>query len=418
MTNIFIEANREGYPISIFDKSELNFINSKNLISINGDRFQPLFVGEFITPNNSYFSLPKNFEATQENVELFRKVLTNYKDLKGDDGKTLLSNNTFSVSNSGQIESEKFYFNELKEFFLDYITYEYIYPQKSKKVHSTSPIANSKIDVFTTMKNRKYKGPGITYKMKDIKNTEEWNLDDIYWTTISDLCDKYGTSDDFDQIKEMKEFLENLGYELKKIDISDKNKTILDINKCDVGIIHKPIKNILIDYYNSVLISEKYTINLFYTSKFQYVWEELVRNCLKHSEKFKNELKSIMTMPVRRRFETGDLKENYRDLIPDLFSEYNGKKFIGDAKYYNDPSNAHFDKEMYVYNQLIDNKYPMCVFVPSAITRRLDVREQANFELIVFKISVKDAISDVINKTNIVIDKIQLLISKNTKREF
>lgn len=418
MTNIFVEAYREGYPISIFTESELNFINSKNLILIRGNKFQPLFVGEFITPGNSYFSLPKNFEPTQENVELFKKVLKNYKDLKGDDGKTLLTNNTFSVSNSGQLESEKFYFNELKEFFLDYITYEYIYPQKSKKVHSTSPITGSKIDVFTTMKNRKYKGPGITYKMKDIKNTEEWNLDDIYWTTITELCEKYGTSDDFDQIKEMKEFLENLGYVLNKIDTSDKNKLILDINKCDVGIIHKPIKNILIDYYKSVLISEKYIINLFYTVKFQYVWEELVRNCLKHSEKFKNELKTTMSMPTKKRFETGDLEENYRDLIPDLFSDYDGKKFIGDAKYYQDPENSHFDKEMYVYNQLIDNKYPMCVFVPSAITRRLDVREQANFELIVFKISVKDAISDVINKTSITIDRIHKLISKNTKREF
>ena len=123
-------------------------------------------------------------------------------------------------------------------------------------------------------------------------------------------------------------------------------------------------------------------------------------------------------MPVKKRFETGDLKENYRDLLPDLFSDYNNKKFIGDAKYYQDPENSHFDKEMYVYNQLINNEYPMCVFIPSGVTRRLDLREQANFELIVFKISVKDAISDVINKTNITIDRIHKLISKNTKREF
>ncbi len=415
---IFIEALREGYSTSIFTESELKFVTSKELIEVRRDRFWPKFVGEFTTPENSYFSLPKNFEPTEENVELFKKVLTNYKELKGTDGKTLLTNNTFAVSTDGQLKSEKFFYNELKEFFLDYLTYEYIYPSKQKKVHSTSPITGGKIDVFSTMKTRKQKGPGITYKVKDIKNTEDWNLDDIYWSTINELSIKYATDDDRKQISEMRGFLEDQGYVFSTIDVSDKDTIIRQINKCDVGIIHQPIKNTLIDYFKSKMIGEKFSLNIFYTVKFQYVWEQLVRDALCHSEDWKDELKDVFLQykPTRRRYEEGDVPTTYRDLMPDLFSydKQTDKCFIGDAKYYQDPENSHFDKEMYVYNQLIDNKYPMCVFIPSSATRRIDVREQGDFELIVFRISVKEAIEDAVNKTRNTIDRIHELIRKNS----
>ena len=69
---------------------------------------------------------------------------------------------------------------------------------------------------------------------------------------------------------------------------------------------------------------------------------------------------------------------------------------------------------MYVYNQLVGNKYPMCVFIPSGVTRRIDVREQGEFELIVFRISVKESIEDVVNKTRNTIDRIHELIKKNS----
>lgn len=419
---IFVESLREGYSTSIFTDSELNFIKSKELIDTNprGDRFWPKFVGELITTENSYFSLPKNFTPNEANIELFKKVLVRYKDLKGEDGKTLLTNNSFSVSNSGDIKSEKFYYNELKEFFLDFITYEYIYPKKTIKKHSTSPITGGKIDVFSTMRMRPQKGPGITYKTKDIKNTEDWNIDDIYWSTINKLSNIYGTDDDLDQISEMKDFLKDQGYILNDINLDNKEKIIKDINKCEVGVIHQPIKNTLLDYYESKVIGERFKINAFYTSKFQYVWEELVRESLKHSKKFKEEIESVFTKykPTRRRYEEGDEAKQYRDLMPDLFSSYDGKIFIGDAKYYQDPENAHFDKEMYVYNQLINNKYPMCVFIPGGQTKRIDVREQGDFELIVFRISVEEAIADAIDDSSRTIDRVQSLISKNTKRNF
>jgi hypothetical protein len=69
---IFIEALREGYSTSIFTESELKFVKSKELIEVKRDRFWQKFVGDFTTPENSYFSLPKNFEPTDENVELFK----------------------------------------------------------------------------------------------------------------------------------------------------------------------------------------------------------------------------------------------------------------------------------------------------------------------------------------------------------
>lgn len=412
---LFIEALREGYPTSIFTESELKFVKEKKLIEVDGNRFWPKFVGEFTTPENSYFSLPKNFEANNDNVELFKKVLQNYKET---DGKTLLTNNTFAVSPDGQLKSEKFFYNELKELFLDYLTYEYVYPSKQKKVHSTSPVTGGKIDVFSTMRTRKQKGPGITYKVKDIKNTEDWNLDDIYWSTINELSTKYATEDDIKQISEMRSFLEDQGYVFSTIDVSDKNQMINQINKCDVGIIHQPIKNTLIDYFKSRMIGEKFALNIFYTVKFQYVWEQLVRDALIHNEDFKNQIKEVFLeyKPTRRRYEEGDVPTTYRDLMPDLFSydTQTDKCFIGDAKYYQDPDNSHFDKEMYVYNQLINNKYPMCVFIPSSTTRRIDVREQGEFELIVFRISVKESIEDAVNKTRNTIDRIHELIKKNS----
>ena len=418
---LFIEALREGYPTSIFTESELKFVTSKELIEVKRDRFWPKFVGEFTTPENSYFSLPKNFEPTDENVELFKKVLLRHKDTKGIDGKTLITNNTFAVSPDGQLKSEKFFYNELKEFFLDYLTYEYIYPSKQKKVHSTSPVTGGKIDVFSTMRTRKQKGPGITYKVKDIKNTEGWNLDDIYWSTINELSTKYATDDDRKQISEMRSFLEDQGYVFSTIDVSDKDQIIKEINKCEVGIIHQPIKNTLIDYFKSRMVGEKFSLNIFYTVKFQYVWEQLVRDALCHSEDWKDKLKDVFLeyKPTKRRYEEDDKPIVYRELMPDLFSydKQTDKCFIGDAKYYQDPENSHFDKEMYLYNQLIRNKYPMCVFIPSSVTRRIDVREQGEFELLVFNLSVKDVIQDAIDKNSrITVERIHDLILKNCNK--
>ena len=454
MTNykeIFVESFLDGYPISIFTESELKFILSKDLIKTRGNIFIPAFVGELVTPENSYFSLPKNFNPTESNVELFKKVLSKYKDEKGTDGKTLLTNNSFTISDSGEIKSEKFYYNELKEFFLDFITYEYIYPKKTNLTHSTSTITGGKIDVLSTIRNRQRKGPGITYKTKDIENSKEWNIDDIYWSTIANLSKKYATEDDIKQISEMKEFLLEEGFIINEIDISNKEKTIQDIRKCDVGIIHQSIKNTLLDFFDSKSIGERFSINAFYTLKFQYVWEELVRECLKNGkndQESKDFKKSIIDKFNRKeirkkRFPNRELMEEFLSInknmtkvkeeksgtgiklffeidiksIPDVFSSFNNKRFIGDAKYYRDPENADFEKEYKTYNTLTDNKYPMVVFVPQKRTKVLHTRAEDPFELVIFHLSVEQAITDSINGSNETIEKVHTLLYKNTDRQ-
>jgi hypothetical protein len=441
---IFVESFRGGYGIDLLTKNELKFMISKDLIDVRNSVFYPKFVGEIITPENSYFSLPKNFTKSKGNVELFKQVLQNYKNLKGEDGKTLLTNNHFSIDDRGEFFSEKFFYNELKEYFLDYITYEFIYPKKTIKKHSTTPTPGGKVDVVSTMRNIKSKGPGITYDTKDFSKNPDWTIDDIYWSTLSQLSKKYSSSDDIEQISEMKDFLTEEGFVLNQIDISDYGKMIRLLKNSEVNIIHQPIKNTLIDFFESKNIKEVFKINVFYTIKFQYVWEELVRECLNDSEDFRESLKSKfyrkqqMTKSFRSEEEANNfIKENkcvgtklekigsfwilnyeidVRSL-PDLFSTYDGKKFIGDAKYYSDPENSEFDKEFSTYNRLIDNKYPMVVFIPSTSTRLINLRRELPLELIVCRISTKEAISDVVNGTEETLRKVYMLINKYTSRK-
>lgn len=428
---VFIESNRIEYPLDIFTDQELRFIESKKLITISKTHFKVNFVGEIITPENKFFSLPKNFRVTEQNVDIFKKVLKDYNKVSG---KSLLFNNTFIITKTGDIKSEKFYFNELKNYFLDFITYEFIYPSKTLKKHSASPISGGKIDIFSTMRNRKSRGPGITYKVKDIKNSNSWNLDDIYWSVIEYLSKKYN---DYTEIFQMKRFLESEGYVLNTIDISNSEKMLSDINKCDVGIIHNPIKNVLLSYFKSTSVSECYKINAFYTDNFAFVWEELMRLSLRENKLFRDELKSNFYRKETRRkwfpdelsiseflqrnrvrvVNKDSLKNGFRvsyeidvKSIPDIFSEYNSKRFIGDAKYYQDPENAEFEKEFRTYNQLMNNEYPMVVFIPSNRTKVLHVREEGELELVIFNISVEKSISDVVNKTNMTIDTVQTLL--------
>ena len=445
-TSIFTEDKKE-----LFTEDEKKFILSKNLIKVRNDEFIPLFVGELITPENTYFSVPKNFEPIKENIELFKKILDRYKTVTDDKNKTIIFNNSFIVSKTGDIKSERFYFNELKEFFLDFITYEFIYPEKSIKKHSGSPIKNSKIDVLSTIRNRKQKGPGITYKVKDVKNSEKWNIDDIYWTTIKNLSDSFGTESEKLEIQEMYEFLIEEGYKIKKIDVSNIEETLYDIEKCKTHIIHNPIKNTLLSYYKSKSVDLSFTINAFLTKNFEYVWENLIRDGLKHNEtefgvsvdKFKKTEIVEDWFPTGKKSEVDDIIKNksgkitrtdrtgfyveyeLKDLGPDLFSYYKGKRFIGDAKYYKEPDNADFDKEFSTYNTIQGNKYPMVIllpgkrtFIPQGFGYRRGRGEVDERELIVFFIDIKSLFEDCINKTDNVINRVHQLISKRTRREF
>jgi len=427
--NIFVESNR--YSELPFNEQEFKFLESKNLFLRIGSQYKINFVGEIITPENKFFSLPKNFEKNEENVSLIKSVLKDYKVISG---KSLITNNTFIVSKTGEVKSEKFYYQELKSYFLDFITYEFIYPKKAVKTHSSNPVSGGKIDIFSTLRNRKKMGPGITYKVKDVKNTEGWNLDDIYWSVIDYLASKYN---DRNEVDEMKDFLESEGYKFKTIDISDSKKMMDDINKCDVGIIHNPIKNTLLAYFHSTGVSESYKINAFYTDNFAFVWEEICRQSLKENNKFRKELETKFFRKETRRkwfanetelnsfinanrikvvnkeeLTTGFRLEYEIDVksIPDIFSDYNSRRFIGDAKYYQDPENADFEKEFRTYNTLTNNEYPMVVFTPSKRTRVLHVRQEGDLELVIFSLSVEEAISDAVKKENNLIDKVHMFL--------
>ena len=404
MTNeyIFVESKAEKISdiIGVGVNSDISFLSDKKLITIKGDIFFPNFVGELITPNNRYFSLPKNFVKTQENVSLIKKVLNKYRDIKGKDGKILLTNNSFSVSTDGKISSDKFYFNKLKESFLDYITYEFIYPKDKKKVHSTNPISGGKVDVFQTMRNRKHKGVGITYKTKDTINTNDWNIDDIYYSTIFNLS-KLGTDEERIEIKEMKEFLESEGYIINHIKDQNDDSIISDINKCDVGVVHQSIKNTLLDYYESQKVSEKYSINAFYTERFEYVWEHFCQIALNHDNNFKNKIEWI--------------EPNHKTSNPDIFSDTSGRIIIADSKYYYNLEKD-FTKELYEYNECQNDKYPLVVLIPQDQTEYIDNLEHKLHELVMMKISLKDVISDVINKGNKCISDIHNILSQKSKR--
>lgn len=441
-SQVFKES--QFYSISLLSEFDSNFLTSKFLITISNDTFQSNFVGEVVTPENSFFSVPKNFDTDKSTINLMIKVLDTFRYLKKD-GKTLLLNDEFTSSSVGSIKSEKFYFNELKEFFLDFITYEFIYPKQTIDKHSTSPL-KGKIDVLKTIRARKQKGPGITYKTKDVKNSDNWNIDDVYWTGIKYLTDKWGNDDDKEQVYEMKEFLLEEGYLISELDINDTEKMISEIEKSDVGIIHLPIKNTLLDYFKSIPISEKFKVKVFYTKYFQYVWEEIIRISLYNSSDFEKELinkfKNIETQSKWISSSKIDdfLKNNLnakisndnpnivewdeKNLRPDLFSEIKTKegriRFIGDAKYYND-INSEYGKEMNEYNDAMNNIYPMCIFVPSNITTVFRTKRVSDKELIIFKLDIKKVIEDSINRINgrntfETIDKVLVLINKYTRR--
>lgn len=434
---VFVDSRGEPYQKSILEDSELKFFIEKNLVKEQGQFFKTNFVGEIITPNNKYFSLPKRFEATPENISLFKEVLDKYATING---KSLLENNTFIISPSGKMESERFYYKELKNFFLDYITYEFIYPKKRIKKHSTAPVSGGKIDIASTDRYRDQRGPGITYNVKDFKNSDNWRLDDIYWSTISYLASQYN---DRREIDEMFNFLEVEGFNIKTIDISNPNSILKEIESCEVGIIHNPIKETLISYFKSKSVdSTKWTVKVFYTDNFAFVWEEMIRSALKENKDFRNELKNrferkqtnnkwfssnseVDNFIKDKNKYKNTIKEISRNIsgtgvmfkfeidavsIPDLFSEFKDKRFIGDAKYYNDPEGSTYEKELVTYNRLSDNKYPMLILGPGLRTNSLNIIREEELELIIFTLSIKDVINDAINNKSKVIDYLHTLL--------
>jgi hypothetical protein len=470
----------ESELFDITNQEDIKFLKefvseNQSLINQEGDKFRINFVGEIVTPTNRYFSMPKNMQPNKESTELIKNVLSKYK--KDETGKNLV------LSQLGSYNSERVYFDKLKSYFLDYLTYEFIYPLKRKKIHSNSPISGAKISVFDTIRNRKRFGTGITYTTKDVKNTDDWILDDIYFYTIKELEERLNVSPtDKHEIDKMRDYLIGEGYSFNKLidnkilsnktgkellDLSDTQDVIKKIRSCEIGIIHNPIKNTLLEYYdNKQQASANSTINVIFTKNFEKVWELILQDALmdEKSNQFKEREKSkfnkreieeefIPLSELENRKKEFDILEpeevedlqidkwiekrgnryffckKGRLLIPDIFVDIDDdKKFIGDAKYYRDPSDSNYDKEFYIYNDAQSNKYPMVIFaipesdtdrttVPRRGYRRASIPNGGIRELILITVCVKDVINDAISdKTKKVSEDSIYLISKYTRK--
>lgn len=474
MQNSEYQYFTESEIYEIENEEDIKFLKEFNengipLVSQVRDKYRINFVGEVITPNNIYFSLPKNIPSSE--VPLIKKVLIKYA--KDVDGKSLV------VNRKGSYTSERAYFNKLKDYFLDFITYEFIYPLKRKKVHSKSTISGGKLSIIDTVRNRDRFGGGITYKTKDVINSDDWMLDDIYYFTIKELEDRLKVSDyEKKQISNMSDYLKVEGYKLnnllggviyseknnrKLLDMSNTVEVLRFIKKSDIGIIHNPIKNTLIEYYeNKQKASANSSVNVIFTKNFKRVWELILQDALENDDslEFKNEIKSggrfnkveiiekiIPTDKVEELkksyplVESGEdsnldnwieirngrhfLCERHRLLLPDIFVQLSdGRKFLGDAKYYKDPSDSNYDKEFYIYNDAQENIYPMVIFaVPEeedidvTIVPRRGYRRSGLRELIIITVSVKDVIDDAINSKRVVLNDSVKLIEKYTRKE-
>lgn len=445
------------------DDSDFEYLEKKKLIYQDSSKWVIDFVGEIITPHNTYFSLPKKFDINQDNIDLIKKVLDYFEKSSNPEWKTLIFNQLFEPTVEGDFESEKYYFNELKTYFLDYITYEFIYPLNRVKVHSGSPVKGGKLDVLSSSVNRKRFGTGFTYTVKDIKNSDDWMIDDIYYHTLKILCEKYGSESDKRDIEEMKTYLDNEGYEIlldqsgsnvnfdKKYPNLTSDDIIESIHRSTVGPIHYAIRDTLLEYWEGRKMKESsYKIRVFYTKNFEKVWEELVKKALYHDPEFKKFLKSKFKFDkietISKWFRTSEISNKLKELgkgskisdydpniieweekslEPDIFSyfETNDKiiSFLGDAKYTNN-LNSEFGKEMNDYNEAVQNKYPMCIFCCDENTGVFRKRTIGNKELIIFSLSTQECIDVAINRLNreddySLIFKVHRLIEKYTRRK-
>lgn len=477
----------ESLNYDIEDEEDIRFMSEFkdpkkkiSLISKEGDKYKINFVGEVKTPNCVYFSFPKNVyksDISENELDKYKqdllKILTTFK--KSPDGKSL------TTKIDGDYNSERVYFDRLKSYFLDFITYEFIYPEKTNKIHSNTPQPGARISVFDTIRNRKRFGTGITYKVKDVSNSDDWMLDDIYYHTIKTIEERIGANDyEIKEIQKMYDYLISEDYFINKINdngdiISKDGKILLNlnnvtdvismINKSDVGVIHLPIKNTLLEYYqNRLKASSINSVNVIFTINFEKVWEMMVQKAVGSvkidefgGEKFVNRFNkyeitekfipilSLSEYSKKLKIIEDDSEPNEsewiakrgnrhyhcvrgRKLEPDIFVIVDdNRQFIGDSKYYQDPSDSNYDKEFYLYNDAQNHKYPMVIFalpenqnidkttVPRNGYRRSPI-ESGFRELILITVCVTDLIEDALTGSRTVIDTSINLISKYTRK--
>jgi hypothetical protein len=388
------------------DFKDINFLLDKNLlIKLDNGNYKVNFVGEVITPNSKIMSIPKNFN--QSDSELIVSVLKKFKSIKKD-GKVIIENRTFTVG--GEIESDIYHFKSLKKFFTDRITYDFITPKKKIKKHTSIPMA-AQFDVVETEMNISKYGGGLTYKLKD-KSNKNWKLEslsNIYYTTLSNLMNEFGSESDREEFKSITDFYKFNGHQFNYIKINE-DKIVKQIEINDVSPVHLPIKSHLLNYYKSKSVKEKWKIRVFYSQEFEYVWEFFCKSVLKHNHKFKEQIEWVESKKIDKEGISKDKVSN-----PDVFSDFKERKFIADCKYYREVE-ADYEKEMYRYNISQGNKYPVLILVPSSTTEYYSAERHENHELLIVNVSLKEVMTDMINETNETIENIWNIISENSDR--
>jgi hypothetical protein len=459
---VFVDGKIESRDI-IETPEDYDYFLSKSLIEIvSNTQIKPKFVGEIITPHRKYICLPKNFEKNQSNIELTKKLLKFYSEIRDPKtGNILLLNKIFDTKSSASFQSDEYYFQNLKKYFLDYITYGFIYPLEKKVIHNSFPPKGGKLDIIQTSINRKRDPLKMTYQVIDKSNDKNWNIDDIYYHTIIELMNRVNVPiKDQERIKQMKLTLDEEGFQISErledcLSDTTPENILKELLKYDLNIIHYPIREILVNYYKKKKLGESlYNLKIFYTQNFNLIWEELCRDALFHNEEFREEKKYILNKRSRETkwVKSSEIRNFVEELPresdpqidgnmisysisgeirPDIFSRFNDRgkilSFIGDAKYYKNYSDIKekFRKELHEYNIAFNNSYPMCVFLCSEYTTCLrfeDIEEGNLFELLVFQVSCEDVVNTAINnkqalKSNRLIRTIHNLIKKYSTKK-
>jgi len=418
---------------------DLEIMQDEKIILRIGKEYKIVFVGTFITPNKNYISLPKSMIETEENVNITRRIMNKYSEKTDERNKHLGVNKTFIPDKEGKFDSDIYYYKTLKKYFLDSFNFNFIYPENRIQKISNYPI-EGEIDFIQSKLHILEKGSWI-YDVIDIgledNDHKNWNLGNIYYNTLLSLAKIHDTDNEIKKIKDRKDSLLRQGFKIEedsrvfkiKEDSSVLQKTkiediiqdiIKDIKKCKVDSTYIIIKNTLLNYFKNLNIGQRYSMDIFYSKRFEYVWEFLCKDALKDNNIFREEMKPL----TDKAYSITDEDKKPISAKIDIFSDYNNFKFIGDAKYYKN-INEKFFKEWAFYTITINNKYPSAIFIPGPETKFIAVKNTnlqipkkkndqiyrtINFNLIVIYLSLKDVAMDLINGTSKTIDDVQKII--------
>ena len=165
-----------------------------------------------------------------------------------------------------------FYKNFLN-VFNDYLTNDFLVPKK--QIISDK---GTNIDVIKTIFSLS-KQNRITYKKDD---RSDFYLRNVFYTILKKLEKKYACSKEKELIKYLEEFYKSKGYIFKEIDNIPEIIPFVEVNNKSL-LAYKLVN----DFLSKQRKSKKYEINVFYTDKFEYVFEFMLKKALKHNKNYK-----------------------------------------------------------------------------------------------------------------------------------